>query len=76
MKRQRPASGAHAPGRLYTTRASFPLTWRERLNVLLGGEVNVVAQLHVQPGASDIPTRVVHSVAKPKWRWPWRREAA
>lgn len=74
MKRNRPVAGQ--PGRMYTTRASFPLAWGDRFRVLLGGEVTVVAQLHVQPGASDIPTRVVHSVTTPKWRWPWARAQA
>lgn len=71
LQRQAPPGG-----RMYTTRAAFPLTWRERWRALLGGEVNVTVRLHVQPGASDIPTQVVHSVnSKPVLRWPWRAQA-
>jgi hypothetical protein len=62
-------------GRMYTTSFAYRLSFREALRALFGAEISTTVRLHVQPGASDIPTQVIKTVghAQPATRLPWRR---
>lgn len=61
-------------GRMYTTSFGFKLSFREALRALFGAEISTTVRLHVQPGASDIPTQVFKTVGRPPL--PWRKPAA